>query len=358
MSNADIAIQKLARKVMHMPLRALSREKSINAFECDESSWIQLKKSYKAQGLRLPCCESLAIPKTSSRKTFFFSHSRRGECTTAPESAEHIYLKTLIAKAAVRAGWSVYTEWSGETPMGKKWIADVLCEKGTMRIALEVQWSYQTAHELRERQTIYQDSGVRAAWFASAQKFPGGYISPSKEIPFFRIPSFALDAEPYVHGFNMSVSEFVIGLLQKKLSWESEFEEYDICYVKDICWKCSCEVKQIFGSAVDVYGDSAKTVPNMSAILNGISQFVTNDELKVLGLNTIGFFDKLKGNAPGYPYCNVCIGCGAPQSNYHVMKKIEDGRLSHLDLESEPTKAGYQRYVSTRKMLGSWRYEK
>lgn len=57
-------------------------------------------------------------------------------------SAEHIYLKSIIAKAAINAGWSVITEFRGQSKEGERWIADVYCEKGKARVALEVQLSY------------------------------------------------------------------------------------------------------------------------------------------------------------------------------------------------------------------------
>jgi hypothetical protein len=341
-----------------VPLRALAGEKSICAFEYDESAWTELKRTYKAHDLQMPCCHSPAIPKTSKLKSFFFSHASRGECTSAPESTEHIYLKTLIAKAAKRAGWSVFTEWPGQTPSGEKWVSDVFCEQGKSQIAFEVQLSYQSLQELIARQHAYKASGVRAAWFASAQKFKEGYIRPSKEVPFFYILPFILGTEPYLRGFDVSLAEFVIGMLAKKLSWKSEPWVYYIHYLKDTCWSCNKEVKQVFGRAIDVYGESAKTIPNMSTVLGGFAEFITNGELKDLGLNIIGRFDKLKGNAPGFPYCNVCIHCGAPQNNYYVMRKLEERGVSDDEFESDSPEIGFQEFVSVRESSGSWCYEK
>lgn len=339
-----------------MPLRARKGEGSVCAFECDESAWVNLKQTYKADGLRMPCCESLAIPKTSKLGNYFFSHSRRGVCASAPESAEHIFLKTLIAKAASQAGWSVTTEWPGVTPEGTKWIADVFCVKGNARIALEAQFSYQTLADLQSRQQAYRNSGVRAAWFASSQKFKSDYLSPSMEIPFFRVLPFEIGSEPLILGFGKPISEFVVGMLSKNLSWKSEPWVYGIHYLHDQCWKCNGEVKQVFGSSIDVYGDSAKTVPNMSTILSNFYKFISNDELKALGLNTIGEFETLKGNAPGFPFCNVCIHCGAPQSNYYVMKKLSDRGASDGDFDSSAPGLGSEDFASPRESTGRWHW--
>ncbi len=113
-----------------MPLRARLNEKDIIAYEFDENSWSQLKASYKKETLIMPCCDNKAIPKISKLNNYFFAHARRSGCTTGPETFEHIFLKTLIAKSASSLGWNVVTERVGETPDGERWIADVFCTKG------------------------------------------------------------------------------------------------------------------------------------------------------------------------------------------------------------------------------------
>lgn len=341
-----------------MPLRAISGQRNINAFECTDVEWADIKQTYRDKCLVMPCCSNRAIPKTSKLGNYFFSHARRGECTSAPESAEHIYLKTIIAKAAVEAGWSVVTECSGSTPEGEAWVADVFCERRSGKVALEAQVSYQTVEVLGERQEIYRKSGVRAAWFALSSKFKDNYLSPTKEIPFFRVKPFAAGSEPSMSDYEASLSEFVKDLLAKKVVWKVDPWVYQIRYLNDTCWKCKRQVKQVFGSSIDVYGESANTVPNMSTVLQDFFKFITNDELRSLGLNTIGKYEHLKGNAPGFPYCNQCIHCGAPQNNYHVMKKIMGDADFCNDIDPELPFMDSQEFVSTREGTGYWQYEK
>lgn len=341
-----------------MPLRAIGEQRNINAFECSDAEWSEIKRAYKGMHLVMPCCASMAIPKTSKLGNFFFSHAQRGECESALESAEHIYLKTLVAKAAMSSGWAVQTEFPGSSPIGEKWIADVLCEKGRSRVALEIQLSYQTITDLRVRQQIYRTSGIRAAWLASSTKFSDGYFVSSKDIPFFRVQPFAIGSEPTVIGFEVSLSEFVTSLLSKKIIWKIDPWVYFIDYLNDTCWNCRENVKQVFGYSIDVYGESAKTIPNMSTILEGFSKFISNGELKSLGLNAIGRFDRLKGNAPGFPYCNQCIYCGAPQNNYYIMKKLKEVRFAHDDCQPESLAIGCQEFISSTEGAGSWHYER
>lgn len=303
-----------------MPLRALSNSGNLKAFEYEESSWQTLKATYQNLSLHLPCCNASAVPKTSKLGNFFFAHKNRNECSTEPESAEHIYLKSIIAKAAANSGWSVVTEFAGESKDGEKWIADVYCEKGKARIALEVQLSYITYEALKTRTEKYNNSNVRVAWFLS-KKFSRNYAQSSKAMPIFKLNEFIPGVIPLIEEFELSVSEFVDALLSKKISWKEVPSEYQILYIEDKCWSCKNNVKQVYGFSIDVYGESAQTVPNASTVLLEISDIITNEELKALGLNYISHFEKLKGNAPGFPYCNVCIYCNVPQNNYYLMER-------------------------------------
>lgn len=69
-------------------------------------------------------------------------------------------------------GWEAQTEVPGIAPSGEKWIADVLATKGSVRIAVEVQWSAQTSSETLRRQKLYRESGVRGLWLLRQPGFP------------------------------------------------------------------------------------------------------------------------------------------------------------------------------------------
>lgn len=171
-----------------MPIRASSDQGDLHAFAMTAEQWQQLKTACKTNALSLwmPCCKVPAVPKTSPRGNFFFAHARRGECNTADESPEHLYCKSLVAKAAHDAGWVVTTERPGVSPDGEEWVADVFCEKGTAQLALEVQMSAQTDAETVRRQKRYQASGVRGAWFFGArrrQAHPFSVLQPVPPLP-------------------------------------------------------------------------------------------------------------------------------------------------------------------------------
>jgi hypothetical protein len=128
-----------------VPLRAQIDGNDINAFDYDSAAWTVLKATYKTSNLQMPCCQNSAIPKTSKLGNLFFAHARRGECAFAAESAEHIYLKTLVAKAAQACGWLVVTEAQGNAPDGTKWVADVLCAQ-----RVKVSWPWRSSFRIRQ----------------------------------------------------------------------------------------------------------------------------------------------------------------------------------------------------------------
>ena len=327
-----------------MPLRATLDGNDIHSYEYKNESWDSFKASYKKFNLLMTCCATPAIPKTSRLGTFFFAHKQKGECRSEPESAEHLFLKSLIANAATEAGWIVKTESRGISAAGEEWVADVLCKKGKSQVALEVQLSAIPYSEIAARTEKYRRSNVRVAWFADELKFKDWHARSKKIIPIFGLSRFSAGKSPTVKLFDLSIEMFVKSLLTKKIQWVDEPWHYEILYIEDTCWKCHTSVKQLYGSVIDVYEELAKTVPNASTVLSQLSSFVTNEELKNLGLNTIGKHEKLKGNAPGFPYCNTCVHCGAPQNNHYLM--------SHLELQDRPF--GSTTFVSPRESSGHW----
>ena len=83
--------------------------------------------------------------------TQFFAHKRRGECTSAAETAEHLFVKACIARAIRGTGWEVNTEQRGHAPDGSVSVADVMASRGAHRIAFEMQWSAQSGGKSSNR---------------------------------------------------------------------------------------------------------------------------------------------------------------------------------------------------------------
>ena len=306
-----------------MPLRARLNEKNVFSYEFDENSWNQLKASYKKETLIMPCCDNKAIPKISKLNNYFFAHARRSGCTSAPETFEHIFLKTLIAKIACSLGWNVITEKVGETPKGERWIADVFCIKGKVNIAFEIQWSPQTETEFKRRQQKYITSGVRTAWLYKLRRNQE-YLPVVYEIPAFVIQIKSDSGEMYVPQFDLSIDEFVRGMLDGKLKWRPKPNEKLIGKLitdNNQCWRCKRKTRVILGIGIYdreginlerlyFHDDTKMSVPNF------ILQHVNNSELTK---NRIAPIKRRYSNAmQGSYHSNGCFHCDAIQGQHFL----------------------------------------
>lgn len=331
-----------------MPLRATEGSHDLLAFAIPERDWDDLKRSHTTRAILMPCCGTRAIPKTSKLGLQFFAHSTN-DCNFKPESPEHEYVKFLVARTAHEAGWTVKTECRDETPLGDVWVADVFCSKGNAKIALEIQLSSQTVTETKCRQKRYRASNVRCAWFMAESVTKNSLYHPSRELPIFMVSKPIVGKIPEVQDFGVKLDEFVKELLSGGVKWKEQPCVYSMKYITDICWKCHTPNKQVVGYAINVYDNCFKTVPHASTVLEETAEIITNEELKALGLNTVGKFDMRRGIRISYPYCNVCIHCQAPQFNPHVMKKLDAITFGKGKGEIE-----FIEFVSPREAEGYW----
>lgn len=320
-----------------MPLRCLFGDtEEILAFKQTDESWAALKADYRARQLKMVCCGMPAVPKTSSLGTFFFAHSRRGECTSAPETKEHLLAKTIIAKAVLAAGWNVTTEYRGETPDGKPWIADVLAEHNTTKIAFEVQWSSQQDPETAIRQKQYSESGVRGLWLFRQKNFVS-----SKEVPAFRLvlkedqtgfsikipaPHSPFDNrtdDDYYWSQSVDLEDFITGCLQKKLKWApARGNNFPLLFYGSPieCWRCKKETWVILDISIQI----SKLFPGHPDLLLKIADFEDCPELLMAAIphdfyskHGVGRIKKRNSKTAGMKYLsNGCVHCDALQGRF------------------------------------------
>lgn len=122
-----------------MPLKCFRDHEPIFAFDMEaESAWDDLRRENASKrNLRLPCCDSRVTLRASKLGTKHFAHARRGACSTAPETAEHLLAKRIVVEGVRQAGWTPSTEAPGDCPGLGAWVADVMAEKGTVKVAFE-----------------------------------------------------------------------------------------------------------------------------------------------------------------------------------------------------------------------------
>lgn len=167
-----------------MPLRCLDHtDASLDAVALSTAEWSLLTAANRRdRHLRMHCCGSPVVLKTSRLGTRFFAHHALGGCAAGDEAPAHLHLKALAIAAARTAGWTAEAEVSGTTPGGEPWRADVLAMRGKHRVAVEVQWSGQADDETTRRQARYAASGVRALWLF---RRPGFAVDP--DVPAVRV---------------------------------------------------------------------------------------------------------------------------------------------------------------------------
>jgi hypothetical protein len=78
------------------PIARRQSGERIIAPDLDEESWRCLKRTYTVGELKMECCDSSAIPKTSPAGLQFFAHVGE-ECSSAPETMWHRQAKALVS---------------------------------------------------------------------------------------------------------------------------------------------------------------------------------------------------------------------------------------------------------------------
>jgi len=291
-----------------MPLSATLATEAIFAFNYTPENWQSLRD--RASELRFPCCDAGVVLKRSPLGTQFFAHARRGKCTTAPETAEHLQVKDVIARTAIAAGWEARSEVRGKTPDGDDWVADVLVVRGTVKLAFEVQWSRQSTEEATARQARYAKSGVRALWLMRQDDIP----TPSKVLPAFKLAlanegfEVAIDWDSV---FKLSrqcipLAEFIAGTLSRKLIWrplEGRVVDVKIGAFMRKCWHCNtwvpvpneCRINDEF---------SFQVLPACSRSQELIDAILPSTESEARAVGEIWIEN---GQTTGH-----CYACGAP----------------------------------------------
>lgn len=309
-----------------MPLKAVLDGKNIFAFNYESESWLELK----SQPVKMPCCGAKAILKKSKLGTHFFSHYRKGDCESAPESAEHLYLKNLVSRIALKNGWEVETEKQGETPSGEKWIADVYCTKGKAKIAIEIQWSRQSDDEFRRRQAKYASSGVRALWLYRLRKnkqYWHNDIVYEYETPVFgmRMKSEKI-TDLYIPQFNVPIEEFITGFMTGDLDWRPNPKQQHIAEIiphYETCWKCKKETGIVL--ALTIKNQRGKRVFFKAFDDWGVPDFLVSNNLSAtLHKFRIGTIKNRYSRTRKKQYLsNGCYYCDALMGNFFIDSTIK-----------------------------------
>ena len=350
-----------------MPLQCLSPAGPEYAFRYTPEGWRGLRaKNAAERHLHLPCCGSGVVLKRSPLGTLFFAHERRGSCTSAPESTEHLILKSLIAQAAEKAGWIAATEVRGATPEGKEWVADVLCTKpgSSAKVAFEVQWSPQTWEETELRQKRYQDSGVRAVWLMRQAVLRSPKETPAFQVRFSApdrpevlvttrsqslspLPSKGTDLYEHTSAGESKVAlgEFVAGALSGQLKFAPSLWallRMRIFAAPERCWRCDKDIWIALAFAFEPPEEAASnrliafSIEDVDARGSSGAQWagavLEPKFLKTLGIGPIK--SRYSKTLKKEYLSNGCVHCGALQGQ-HFYPRLYHNLLSVGSVSAE-----------------------
>lgn len=203
----------------------------------NDKSWNFLKKNYKIGNLKMICCHSNAIPKTSINFKKFFAH-QNDECETAPETIWHKTTKRLIIDELLKQGYRAVEEKQGD-----KWIADVYLDLDGRKIVFEIQQSPQTLTTYLQRQNTYTNAGIETYWLLYKPRYetitkaikkyvlkelknklpPEGIYPSLNNLPIFYID----EIEDKVKGvglFNHSIRDFLLSIINNRISYDKTWK--------------------------------------------------------------------------------------------------------------------------------------
>lgn len=339
-----------------MPLRCINTQgEDVFSFQFDENGWNALKVANKSlHHLRMQCCPTNVVLKTSKLGTRFFAHSKLGECTSAPESAEHLLAKLHIIEAVEGTDWIATPEQRGKSPDEEEWIADVLVEKDNKKIAFEVQWSPQTLDETIRRQKKYKESNVKGLWLLKQIQLP-----ISKSVPAFRlrlnkeannfevlVPSPQYNSEyirqkekdsSYYWQQIVPLKKFISGAISGKLRFAPTIGiklPVDIYTAPSKCWKCKKETNIILSinfipsKRLKGHADFSTSIYAFDSVtgLSAISELLPSEKLIQY---KIGAVKPRYSKTVGDKYLsNGCFHCDALQGQFYDHDLFYDAEIS------------------------------
>jgi len=210
----------------------------VSVYDFSPEAWSELQRDYRVGDLVMRCCAGAAIPKTSANGNPFFAHAA-GACTSSPESQWHLAAKALVHGELEQLGCSCEQEAPGRHG-DHRWQADVYAERDGVKLAVEIQHSYQHLRDYRARQARYDAAGVRCLWLLTLPRYktlimssakhrirtefggtmPGPSIAPClRELP---VAFLTLDDDAVVSGaggLRASVPDVLAAVLEGRFQW-------------------------------------------------------------------------------------------------------------------------------------------
>ena len=327
-----------------MPLRAIRPDgSSVLSVDCSPQQWTAIKTEAKRTlGWRLPCCDSAVVAKTSRNGLAFFAHKAKGECAWSEETVHHIRLKSLAVAAARAAGWESQTEVCGCTEAGQGWVADVLAQRGRVRVAVEIQWSPQTEADLRFRQNRYALAGIRGLWLIRSPTFPVCKEIPAvcvRETKAGHYEALVPHGTPWARRISTSDDWFYRLPAQDLLSlafsgnlrWGIRIGEplsYEVWASTISCWKCKAKTAPVTKILVALSGYPVSLTVDCLEQAPALLSAIVPEKLRQEQL--IGSLKQRYSRTEQRSYLsNGCVACDVLQGRFFAHEYIDSATARH-----------------------------
>lgn len=134
------------------------------SLDFEHEEWENLKKNdiYK-KNLKMTCCDSRAIMKTSHLGLQFFTHHAKKNCNFKPESIEHLMLKKYVYEILKNLGYKADIEKNIFINDVQR-RPDVLLEINDLKIVFEIQATKQNVALIKQRSKEYVKNNMIVVW--------------------------------------------------------------------------------------------------------------------------------------------------------------------------------------------------
>ena len=147
-----------------MGFRAIKDDTELISLNFSFNDWEKLKKdiSFK-NNLKMICCDSKAIMKTSKYDLQFFSHHVKRNCNSVHESIDHLMLKKYVYETLIHLGYkadiekNIYINNTQRRP-------DILVEINDLKIVFEIQNTKHDLDLIKQRSLDYVNNNMIVVW--------------------------------------------------------------------------------------------------------------------------------------------------------------------------------------------------
>lgn len=328
-----------------MPLTALLDGTRMISTLCSEEDWERLIEASREDRSRLlmGCSGLPCYPRRSTLGLRHFVHRKGVKVSgvSEPESSEHLWAKALVVQAAAEAGWQAEAEVPADDG---SWVADVMLTRGTRRVVIEIQCSWQSEYDYYYRQKRYEDAGIECLWLHHYDIDPWertGYKVPlfkfglDKKQAKMSIVVPALDECDQLAETTIDASEFVSALAGYRLVNISEERLY---LSRMACFRCHVGFSYWVLTAspfaeIFVAKNPQRTLKVRRAVEQVYAAFITEKSKEVLAVPREAYTRTSNTIYTAFH----CPHCGALQGDYFIMDglkkftfRIPTGVTSHL----------------------------